>query len=166
MKFKKVLVLSASAGAGHVRAAQGLERALIDLDAAEEVRHIDALDYTNKLFRNLYTKAYLDLINTTPDLFGWLYDRLDKPWKSDRLLLAFDKLNTRPLVRLLREYRPEILICTHFLPSEIISLLKSKEQSGIVSTGFSRRSAADPSTTKCSIWAKASEKSTLTMFGV
>jgi processive 1,2-diacylglycerol beta-glucosyltransferase len=127
-KFKKVLVLSASAGAGHVRAAQALERAFIDLDAAEEVRHIDALDYTNKLFRNLYTKAYLDLVNTTPDLFGWLYDRLDKPWKSDRLLLAFDKLNTRPLVRLLREYRPEILICTHFLPSEIISLLKARER--------------------------------------
>jgi processive 1,2-diacylglycerol beta-glucosyltransferase len=128
IKFKKVLVLSASAGAGHVRAAQALERALIDLNAAEEVRHIDALDYTNKLFRNLYTKAYLDLVNTTPDLFGWLYDRLDKPWKSDRLLQAFDKLNTRPLVRLLREYRPEILICTHFLPSEIISLLKARER--------------------------------------
>jgi processive 1,2-diacylglycerol beta-glucosyltransferase len=128
MKFKKVLVLSASAGAGHVRAAQALERAFIDLNAAEEVRHIDALDYTNKLFRNLYTKAYLDLVNTTPDLFGWLYDRLDKPWKSDRLLQAFDKLNTRPLVRLLREYRPEILICTHFLPSEIISLLKARER--------------------------------------
>jgi processive 1,2-diacylglycerol beta-glucosyltransferase len=127
-RFKKVLVLSASAGAGHVRAAQALERAFIDLDAAEEVRHIDALDYTNKLFRNLYTKAYLDLVNTTPDLFGWLYDRLDKPWKSDRLLQAFDKLNTRPLVRLLREYRPEILICTHFLPSEIISLLKARER--------------------------------------
>jgi processive 1,2-diacylglycerol beta-glucosyltransferase len=127
-KFKKVLLLSASAGAGHVRAAQALERTFIDLDAAEEVRHIDALDYTNKLFRNLYTKAYLDLVNTTPDLFGWLYDRLDKPWKSDRLLLAFDKLNTRPLVRLLREYRPEILICTHFLPSEIISLLKARER--------------------------------------
>jgi processive 1,2-diacylglycerol beta-glucosyltransferase len=127
-KFKKVLVLSASAGAGHVRAAQALERAFIDLDAAEEVRHIDALDYTNKLFRNLYTRAYLDLVNTTPDLFGWLYDRLDKPWKSDRLLQAFDKLNTRPLVRLLREYRPEILVCTHFLPSEIISLLKARER--------------------------------------
>jgi processive 1,2-diacylglycerol beta-glucosyltransferase len=128
MKFKKVLVLSASAGAGHVRAAQALERAFIDLEAAEEVRHIDALDYTNKLFRNLYSKAYLDLVNTTPDLFGWLYDRLDKPWKSDRLLQAFDKLNTRPLVRMLREYRPDILICTHFLPSEIISLLKAKER--------------------------------------
>jgi processive 1,2-diacylglycerol beta-glucosyltransferase len=42
--------------------------------------------------------------------------------------VAFDKLNTRPLVRLLREYRPEILICTHFLPSEIISLLKARER--------------------------------------
>ncbi|MCI0390386.1 MAG: glycosyltransferase [Acidobacteria bacterium] len=126
--FKKVLVLSASAGAGHVRAAQALERAFTELGAAEEVRHVDALEYTNKLFRNLYSKAYLDLVNTTPELLGWLYDRLDKPWKSDRLLLAFDKLNTRPLVRLIREYGPEIVVCTHFLPSEIISWLKAKER--------------------------------------
>ena len=48
--FKKVLILSASAGAGHVRAAQAIERAFIEMNAAEEVKHIDALEYTTKLF--------------------------------------------------------------------------------------------------------------------
>ncbi|NLX14148.1 MAG: hypothetical protein GXY44_10920 [Phycisphaerales bacterium] len=55
--FKNVLVLSASAGAGHLRAAQAIERAFTELGATREFRHIDALEYTNKLFRNLYSKS-------------------------------------------------------------------------------------------------------------
>jgi len=126
--FNKVLVLSASAGAGHVRAAQAIERALKEMGAAREVRHVDTLEYTNKIFRRLYSKAYLEMVNKMPDVLGWLYDHLDKPWKNERRRLAFDKLNTRPFVKMLKEYRPDIMICTHFLPAEIISWLKAKER--------------------------------------
>ena len=45
--LKKVLLLSASAGAGHVRAAQALEKAFNDAGAAREVRHVDTLEFTN-----------------------------------------------------------------------------------------------------------------------
>lgn len=126
--FEKVLVLSASAGAGHLRAAQAIERAFAELGAAAEVRHLDTLDYTNKLFRNLYSKTYIDIVNKAPEALGWLYDHLDKPWKNERRRLVFDKLNTRPFVKLLKQYQPEIVICTHFLPAEIISWLKAKER--------------------------------------
>jgi len=126
--FKKVLILSASSGAGHTRAAQAVERAFLEMRAAEEVRHLDTLDYTNKLFRNLYSKAYIDMVNKAPDIMGWLYDQFDKPWKNERRRLAFDKLNTRPFVKMLREYQPDITVCTHFLPAEIMSWLKAKER--------------------------------------
>jgi processive 1,2-diacylglycerol beta-glucosyltransferase len=126
--FNKVLVLSASSGAGHVRAAQAIERALIEMDAAREVRHVDTLEHTSKVFRNLYSKAYIDMVNRAPDVVGWLYDQFDKPWKNERRRLAFDKLNTRPFVKLLKQYRPDITICTHFLPAEIVSWLKAKEK--------------------------------------
>jgi processive 1,2-diacylglycerol beta-glucosyltransferase len=126
--FKKVLVLSASAGAGHVRAAQAVEKAFRELGAAEEVRHVDTLDYTNKLFRHLYAKAYLDMVASAPAALGWFYDYLDKPWQNERRRLALDRLNTRPFVKLLKQYRPDITVCTHFLPSEIISWLKAKER--------------------------------------
>jgi len=124
----KVLVLSASAGAGHIRAAQAVERALLDAGAAGEVRHVDTLEYTNKLFRRLYARAYLDMVNRTPELLGWLYDYLDKPWERERRRLALDKLNTRPFVKMLRQYQPDIIVCTHFLPAEIVSWLKAKER--------------------------------------
>lgn len=126
--FNKVLVLSASAGAGHIRAAQAIEKAIIESNAAKEIKHIDTLEYTNKLFRSLYSKAYIEMVNSAPEVLGWLYDHLDKPWQRERRRLAIDKLNTRPFIKMLEEYQPDITVCTHFLPSEIISWLKAKER--------------------------------------
>jgi len=128
--LKKVLLLSASAGAGHVRAADAIEKAFKEVENGEgrEVQHLDILNYTNKVFRHLYSKAYIDLVNKLPEVPGWVYDKLDKPWKNERRRLALDKLNTRPLVKLLREYQPDLIVCTHFLPAEIVSWLKAKER--------------------------------------
>ena len=66
----RVLILSASAGAGHLRAAQAIERALAETGGAKEVRNVDTLDYTNRMFRNLYSKAYIEMVNKTPELLG------------------------------------------------------------------------------------------------
>jgi processive 1,2-diacylglycerol beta-glucosyltransferase len=128
--LRKVLLLSASAGAGHVRAAEAIEKAFRQRKDSDgvEVHHFDVLNYTNKLFRHLYSKAYIDLVNKMPEVPGWVYDKLDKPWKNERRRLALDKLNTRPFVKLLREYQPDLIVCTHFLPAEIVSWLKAKER--------------------------------------
>lgn len=128
--LRKVLLLSASAGAGHGRAAEAIEKAFSQAPDAgsREVHHIDVLNYTNKLFRHLYSKAYIDLVNKMPEVPGWFYDKLDKPWQNERRRLALDKLNTRPFVKMLREYQPDLIVCTHFLPAEIVSWLKAKER--------------------------------------
>jgi len=126
--FNRVLILSASAGAGHLRAAEALKKAFEQMNAAQEVRHVDTLDYTNKVFRRLYSKMYLDMVNSAPEMLGWLYDYLDQPWKKERRRLALDRLNTRPFVKLLKDYKPDLTVCTHFLPAEIISWLKAKER--------------------------------------
>lgn len=111
-----------------MRAAEAIEKAFQLRDGGPAVVHLDILNYTNKLFRHLYSKAYIDLVNKMPEVPGWVYDKLDKPWKNERRRLALDKLNTRPLVKLLREQQPDLIICTHFLPAEIVSWLKAKER--------------------------------------
>ncbi len=125
MNLGRVLVLSASAGAGHLRAAEAVEREIRDRGAATAVEHVDVLKYTNKVFRHFYSQAYLDLVNRAPELLGWLYDYLDTPWKNERIRLAFDRLNTGPLVRMLEKFKPDVAICTHFLPSEIVAALRA-----------------------------------------
>jgi processive 1,2-diacylglycerol beta-glucosyltransferase len=122
--LERVLVLSASAGAGHVRAAQAIERAFAAAGAAREVRHVDALEHTTALLRRVYARTYLDLVNRAPELLGWLYDYLDTPWQGQRRRLALDRLNTRRFVKLLESYQPEWTVCTHFLPAEIIAWLR------------------------------------------
>ena len=126
--LKRILLLSASAGAGHVRAAEAVEKAFQATADDLEVRHLDVLNYTNKVFRHLYSKAYIDLVNKMPEVPGWIYDKLDKPWKNERRRLALDKLNTRSFVKMLGEYQPDMIVCTHFLPAEIVSWLKAKER--------------------------------------
>src|SRR6059036_2660429 len=95
---KRVLVLSASVGAGHLRAAQAVELALRELDPSAVVKSMDVLGLTNAAFRRVYGKAYLDLVNKAPHVLGYFYDLLDRPSKSgrnrgDRFRLAVEKLN-------------------------------------------------------------------------
>ena len=128
----RVLVLSASAGAGHLRAAEAIEKAIRLRGVATEVQHVDVLKYTNKVFRHFYSKAYIDLVNNAPEVLGWLYDHLDDPAKNDPIRLAFDRLNANPFIRFLQRYQPDVAICTHFLPSGIISSLKAEGKIKVV----------------------------------
>jgi len=124
--YQRILILSASVGNGHTIAAESLKQAFEIKKLAGEVRHEDVLKFTNPLFRRLYGKAYIDLVNRAPEFLGWMYDQLDEPWKNEKRRLFFDKLNTTPLIKMVREYDPDWIVCTHFLPSEIVSDLKSK----------------------------------------
>lgn len=126
--MKRVLILSASAGTGHIRAAQAIEQAFKDKGDLYSVRHVDALKYTNLAFRKVYADAYIDMVNALPAILGLIYDFADEPWKDEKRRLAIDRLNTVPLVRMLNREKPDIVICTHFLPAEIISYLICKKQ--------------------------------------
>lgn len=124
----RVLILSAAVGVGHVRAAQALEAAFAAGTFAGEAHHVDVLGYTNRAFRTLYTRGYIELVNKAPDLLGWLYDRFDVPWKSSRLQQGFEMFNLGPFVRLLADLKPDWALCTHFLPAGIIAWLRRKDR--------------------------------------
>ncbi len=129
---KRLLILSASAGHGHIRCGQAVEHACNELGFPWDVHHIDILDYTNPLFKTVYSKMYIDMMTKMPEVLGWLYDQLDKPWKGQDRKLAFDKLHVGPFVRLLERHPPDIVFCTHSLPAEIISWLRSRPRKPMV----------------------------------
>ena len=135
-----VLILSARVGAGHIRAAQAIQKAFAESGTTESVHCVETLDYANPLFRRLYTKAYVDMVNTMPALYGFYYDEREKRAKHELLRPAFSRLNTRPLIKLLEKHQPDITVCTHFMPAEIISWLvrekKLATRQAIVVTDF------------------------------
>ena len=123
----RVLILSASSGAGHVRAGQALEKAF-QAQGHCEVAHVDALHYVSKLFQRIYDKAYIRMVNRAPDLMGLLYQQTDKPWSHSRERLAMDRLNTQPMIRMLKKVQPDLCVATHFLPAEILAWLIAKKK--------------------------------------
>jgi processive 1,2-diacylglycerol beta-glucosyltransferase len=123
---KRVLIISTSAGTGHVRAGEALTKVFEEHPNVSEVVHSDALDFTNKLFRDFYSKLYARLIRNAPEFLGWWYKESDEPWKTDGMRLMLDRLNTGPLVKFIRQFNPHITVCTHFMPAGIISHLIAK----------------------------------------
>ena len=125
---KRILIVSASAGTGHLRAAAALEKAFRGMPDVEEVRSIDALKYTNHLFRDFYSKLYTQLVAKAPTFLGWWYKTSGEPWKTDKMRLMLDRLNTAPLIRQITAFNPDITVCTHFLPATLISYLIAEQR--------------------------------------
>ncbi len=119
----KILLLSVSAGAGHTRAAQALEAYARTQFEGLDVLHIDVMDYVPVSFRKIYVDTYLKLVEYAPMLWGALYKRmasLSPEALTQRLRRGMERLNTRALGKVLKSFQPDAVICTHFLPAEIL----------------------------------------------
>jgi processive 1,2-diacylglycerol beta-glucosyltransferase len=110
-----------------VRAAQALEKAFAARGDCV-VEHIDTIKYVSKLFQRVYDKTYISMVRRAPELMGVIYERTDNPWEHARRRLALDRLNTAPMIRLLKRVQPDLCVATHFLAAEIIAWLIAKRK--------------------------------------
>lgn len=137
---KRILIFSASAGSGHLTAARALEKTFQADARVGEVVHKDALEFSNRLFRDFYSKLYDLMVQKTPHFLGWWYEQSDEPWKTDDVRVAFDRLNAAPLVKYITEFQPDLVVCTHFMPAGVIGQLiargKLSTRLAIVVTDF------------------------------
>lgn len=127
----RILILSASVGAGHVRAAQATQLAIEHACPEATVRHVDVLSLTGALFRRVYAQAYIDLASHAPHLIGALYDATDRAPHAakpiDRLQRLIERLNLAKLDGLVREGW-DAVICTHFMPADLVAGIRRKRR--------------------------------------
>lgn len=117
----KLLILHASAGNGHRRAAEAL--AVAAIAAGHTVVIHDILDFVPALYRKTYATGYLRLVRTAPELWGYLFSQTERGAHRPverRVRTVFNKLNALSFYRFLRAERPDAVLCTHFLPLELI----------------------------------------------
>jgi processive 1,2-diacylglycerol beta-glucosyltransferase len=130
---KKLLILSVSAGAGHVRAAQAIEAAARAATPGFDVTHLDLLTIASAEFRRFYGAHYLKLVEKLPQLWSYLYSKTDRP-SRDSLFGDFkraaEKLNLRRLDGEIARIQPDVILCTHFLPAELLSRQRAKRKAG------------------------------------
>lgn len=125
----KILIIHAEAGAGHTKAALALQKAFSMSDTVHEVRLVQALEYTSGLFRKWYPALYHFMISYLSSLWGVFYYLLDQPQMSFLLRPVRRLTNglvSKNFIRYLKGENPDLIVCTHFFATEIVSYLKKK----------------------------------------
>ena len=122
----RILILSASVGAGHLRAAEAIESALRCTSAPVTIENRDVLSLMAPAFRKLYCDGYFRMVSRAPQLLGWIYDATDKPFHKDRFRQRIERAGSIPLLKLIRDFDPDVAICTHFLPTALLDRERRK----------------------------------------
>ena len=123
-KVRRVLILSVKAGAGHLRAAEAVERGFKERYPDVQVVNCDALEFTNAAFRKSFSRTYERLAKDMPSIWGMIYDRFERESTTGtmkRLSELTNRLNTSGLKGFVKEYDPDAVVVTHYLASDVLA---------------------------------------------
>ena len=135
----KVIIFYAKYGGGHLSAARSIENCIKTNYNGIEVELIDFMEYVNKEFNKITTKAYAEMAKKAPKAYGSIY------WKSEKGPLAHisttsNKLLSIRLHKLLQDKAPDLIICTHPFASQMCGYLtkhhKLNTQTATILTDF------------------------------
>ena len=120
----KILILSASIGSGHTKAAEAIQCVMRNAQCVMEVRVVDFMAKEISTLNWLTKKFYLAALKFIPDLYDRIYKFADgqKVGVSARFLSS--ALMYLPFARLLKNFCPDVVICTHPFPEAAASLWK------------------------------------------
>lgn len=123
----RVLILHASIGLGHLRAAQALEAAFVQRQV-EAVRIADIFESGLPLFGKLYAGSYIEVSEKLPELWSYYYERVDQgdSQLGKRVSELVVRLGITGLDAFVQRFNPDVIICTHFLPLDILLSLKRR----------------------------------------
>jgi processive 1,2-diacylglycerol beta-glucosyltransferase len=119
-----VLILHASVGSGHEHAAQALAAAFARLPNCE-ARVEDALAFAAPVFRRAYTRSYLDTVARAPILWQRYFEATDlsdpdRIARDSEVRGQLEKPLLARLDQLVNQFGPSAIVCTHFLPAEVL----------------------------------------------
>jgi processive 1,2-diacylglycerol beta-glucosyltransferase len=123
---QRVMILAAGVGSGHNIAAGVLDSSFRAAPQVDAVQKLDILESTNEVYRTLYDDGYFALVEAVPWLVGWGYDAADPPFKLAHVVRLWDRINTTATAKAIKAFRPDIIVCTHFLPTRLVSLMLTR----------------------------------------
>ncbi|MBI4671887.1 MAG: hypothetical protein HY741_09510 [Chloroflexi bacterium] len=131
MNNPRILILHASIGGGHASAADALQKAFA-LRGVSDVVVKDVFEFGGKVLQRAVVGGYTVTSEKAPRLWKMFYesgDVSDPRWAKIKNRLrgqAQRPLFVLTLDKFVKEYTPDIIIGTHFMPIEILLPLKRK----------------------------------------
>ncbi len=125
--MKKVLILYASYGGGHLSAAKSIQKYITENYTNVKTEMIDCMKYINKPLEKVTTGAYREMAKKVPKLWGKVYFDSEKGLLSE-ISKDSNKLMAKKLSKLINEMKPDLIISTHPFSSQMASYLKGKSK--------------------------------------
>lgn len=122
----RTLILSISAGGGHVKASEAIEAYIKLDDPKNEVKVVDTIKYINPLLDKVVIGSYLKSLKVSPTLFGKLYDLAETGESIATFSNKLIEMIIHKLIPLIKDFIPDIIIATHPFSTEMVSVLKAK----------------------------------------
>ena len=121
----KILVVHATAGAGHKKAAEAVHQGLVA--DGHNAMLVDALDYTNPFFKITYPASYTLMVTKMPFLWAFFFSTLNIPALQPLVKIVrriYNGLNAQGLQKFIIDEQFDCIITTQFLSAEVSAYLK------------------------------------------
>jgi len=129
----RILIATASVGAGHNAAARAIAAGLAELPNPPQVDVLDVLTLAPWSFRAYYAKGFAFTVTHMPRMYGLGYSLTNHPQGArlglmERRRLWHERIAMRRFSRYMRELHTDMVVHTHFLAPPILSHLADKGQ--------------------------------------
>ena len=124
MSGKNILVVTASMGSGHNKAANAVAEAIKRKYPANKVNVIDFMSTETAYFNSLVKDIYLKMLDHTPNVYEFFYKFTSDSTKGSTIQSVFAHAMKKNMKELIKKYEADMVICTHPFPCAAASYLK------------------------------------------
>jgi processive 1,2-diacylglycerol beta-glucosyltransferase len=152
MKSKKILIVSASIGHGHMQAASAICEelkatgsccaAIVDFLQVGQFRY-PTLNRLQIEWMNLMKSSYYGILKVAPNLYKGLY-KITEHQQTHKVIDFINAANQKIMANLITDHRPHGVICTHPFPLGAASALRYKKGRHFALTGVITDFAVHP----------------------
>ena len=126
----KILFFYSSQDSGHHRAAQALQSAF-DLHSDCQTLALDSIECAYPRMGRMMINCYPKVIKKIPQLWRVLYDNQDFADATRDLRKFFNRLYFAKMERILKEHKPNLIICTQAAPCHVAAAYKGEKGNGL-----------------------------------
>lgn len=125
MRPLRVLVFSATYGAGHIMAAEALIQALKVIKPSVEVIHEDFMGLYNNAVNRIIKSSYISMIKRVPKLWGAFYQSTKNLSHDSLFQRLINNIGRKQLTEYIDSLQPDLIICTYPTISGLLAQLRS-----------------------------------------
>jgi len=124
----RVLFISAPIGAGHIRAAEAIGKAMHKLKPDVITQMANVFDFFSPYVGQTLLNTYLKILSICPQAYGMMYG-----WgNTNKLALAGRDMISAFLAKRMQQYilqySPSVIVCTHATPAGLVANLIKKKK--------------------------------------